>query len=65
MNQKLVYTGRIEDCHISIRLNQRLREEAINFSATKTLILTTPDWKSYFCFIINHNMSDEIVEAHS
>ena len=56
--------GGDRDCHQSISLNKSLREAANNLSAKNSLILSTTDWKSYFAFIINHNMSDEIAESH-
>ena len=51
------------DCIKSVNLNITLRKLARNFPAEKSLILSTPDWKSYFTFILNHNMSDEIAES--
>ena len=50
------------DCNVNAKLKQKLIQNAEKLSAKNTLILSKSDWKSYFSFIINHNMSDEIAE---
>ena len=55
----------------NLRLNdpkeyqRKLAENAEKLSAKKNLILSKIDWKSYFVFILNCNMADEIADSHS
>ena len=44
---------------------RKLAENAEKLSAKKNLILSKIDWKSYFVFILNCNITDEIADSHS